>query len=1523
MLKKLEELLISLYTEKNHNQALKILEISEKLIDNYQQTDNLLWTKFLNYTYKPKFLQALETEHNRHRWTEVVFKAIQKTNYSLLDMFTNRVEVHPKQFLFQDMASHAPSNWTYQQIDILTKEYATLFYQQNQNPRVAIFSQNRLESAVCDLACLMYDIFDTPLNIHFDKQTIIYIIDLLKINIIIVDTKQRLALLEDILNSSELKFKIFAILQESHNSEDAPLLQELAKQLDNNEINQILDYRNRKKINQVATTMFTSGSTGMPKGVSFSIYNLVTKRFARAAAVPKIGDGETMICYLPLFHTFGRFLEMMGTIFWNGTYVFVGNTSKETLLKMFPEINPSIFISIPLRWVELYETCIAETENILEEEFKYKRFREIVGKNLKWGLSAAGYLDPKIFKYFQNNGIELCSGFGMTEASGGITMTPPGEYIENSVGKPLPGISTKLSEMGELLITGHYVAKYVEQAMPEDIIDFPKNQETDYWLSTGDIFEVSDNQHHTIVDRLKDIYKNNKGQTVAPRNVEKKFVGVPGIKNTFLVGDALPYNVLLIVPDYEDTVLNASNSENHDEYFHQIVMQANKDLAPYERVINFSILERDFSQEKGEITPKNSFNRKQIEKNFAEVIKKLYRSNNIIIETENFKIIIPRWFYRDLGILENDIYFIDNKLINKVNNTILNIVKTAENIFLIGDFAYNIKNKTIDLGIFTRQPNLWLGNNDIVKFCPVKEGWDLPLKDVENDYSFLRQTSIEPEEIPTIKALRDNRLNDTNKFIALSLFAKKDTAINSIRTLADLLDKYQKNITNIIRHRLETLANSNHQEIRTLAYQVLLLDNPDADYNKSFPAFIKSGKSFLTQESINYIAKSKLGKQHLQALRQRLHSYRIQNDILMDEITVLQFENVLKLLYNFASNNPEYYQTIRSEFASWILYKNSPQIAEVAKYYFDKLDDDFDAHIEKKLMKFSTEQWQNFITFGNGITKNEQRMLISVFENSYFFQKSVILVYNDFDFNMSKVQKDGLWIIKLLALRDFNHYRISINTTDNKHYDIHLVMSENLAAASNQDTMYWMTAIAGYPLQNQAVPTVGCSRSELGILTTQYIGGLSVWDKIREYSEIHKAAGNIDKKNAWKKLFTKAFIIYFKAWRNSGYKIVPGLISTPNVVVPELDFRDNAAIVSLSNWTYTICVRDIIAPMIQEFYNKTAALYPWSKNQLNENWIFDACIEALGFNNAYKIFGELQKSLSAENIFYFGNKNLLDTLNNYISNNYAKYYLPLALTNAIDQYSEWKKMNAFATPKANEQTIFELIELYKLNVYKDVVRYKLYRHTYFEQADENIKQHFDILLDRMINEYDKMPTQFIELSNLQAAIQEKEDKRIFSKMVFPAIMSKQKIDILKIGEKRSEHLVVNSEIKDYTNMIYNFREPLEPSEVGLLYQLFFKENYPKEISEQDKHLVLFDKNLLIVGGLCYKILEDKTILLDGIVVASQLQGRGLGSAMIEDFFTRMATQGVKIIKAHFLFGNYYLKHNFKVDKSWGALVKFL
>jgi len=1506
------------------NIAIALLEGSEKKLNSDQNisTDRKFWLDFLDQTKKPAFLQALGSEEMRNRWAELVFLILRKINYTLLDMLIQRVGEHPEKILFKDMSGPVSIDWTYEQIYRHILEIATVFLQTSDNPpRVAIFSDNCLEGACADLACLCHDIFVSPLSTHFNFDILLHIFDQLNITVAVADSRERLTLLQTLQQKTKIPFEIFSLLPEARNTPGIKYLPEECKKRDLKEIEGVLSKRTLTALNQVATTMFTSGSTGLPKGVSFSIYNIVSKRFARAAALPQAGE-EVFLCYLPLFHTFGRFLEMTGAIFWNGTYVFAGNTSAETLLSLFPKINPSGFISIPLRWQELFEKCQEKIQHIESPELREETVREVVGSRLSWGLSAAGYLDPQVFRFFNQYGIQLCSGFGMTEATGGITMTPPGNYRDYTVGIPLPGVYTRLTSESELQLSGHYIAAYLEHAGPGDMIPYPVSGLTGPWLSTGDVFRIYPDGYYEIIDRVKDIYKNNRGQTVAPQVIEKKFYKVPGIKSTFLVGDNRPYNVLLIAPDRNDQIFMSIEGENLTEYFHQIVMAANTDVAPYERVVNFTLLDRDFSSEKGEITPKGSYNRKTIEANFHDLIESLYSSNFITIRLPELTLTIPRWFFRDLGILETDILLEKKSLFNRRSKKRLTFINNENGTVQLGDLKYKISSDTLDLGIFIRQPLLWVGNPELIAFCPVREGWDLPFPQISVHILTSTENNYQESGFPPAKSIRDPKLSEINQLIMRSLFLGSEVSEKAILELGQIFSSADQRLANVIKHRLEALAYHPKEEIRALAYRILLLKTPDPERETYMSPFIESGLSFLNEKSIREIAGSNFGKHRLDALKQRLYWYRTNLVWPAKRRNQRQFAAVLEMLFDFAAQHLEYYVSVRSELSRWILFKDDPFLSKKAESCFYKLAGVFEKSMQERFPLHSPKTWNSKLVFELGISEEERTRIMHILQSTTFLQESIFLTFNELNFDLKKVPSKGIWILRMQAFKAFKHYRLSINTRKGKHFDLHMVLNENPEFIPKPDTFYWLASLAGFPYGPAVAPFMGSSRPNLGVLTTQYIGGLTAWDKIREFSEIHRSAGYI-RPNAWKKVFIKAFTVIFRAWHHSGYQIVPGVISPANVVVPEMDFRESAVILSITGWSKYKNTLSLIGPVLQEFYCRTTALYPWCKKQLKTSWIFDACIEALGKDEASSFLGNLLTDLKGNPFVCFENTDLSGDLSSYLESKQLNYHLPLALSNAIDLYLEWNRMNPDTTPAAKEQTLIEFMELYKLQGYPELIRYYFYRHSYFCDSVKEVKQAFDALLESMKININVLPIQLLELSELQSVIMQAEDKNIFSRMVFPRLQRDHNIDFLKVGERMKEHVVIRINLTDKRGVRYTQREPVEPREIGQLYQLFFRENYPKEISEMDHHIVVADENDKIIGGLTWRFLDPKHVLLDGIVVTSSLQGKGIGSAMIQNFFTNMAARGVKIVKAHFLFGNYYMKHYFEVDQKWGALIKVL
>jgi predicted GNAT family acetyltransferase len=170
-------------------------------------------------------------------------------------------------------------------------------------------------------------------------------------------------------------------------------------------------------------------------------------------------------------------------------------------------------------------------------------------------------------------------------------------------------------------------------------------------------------------------------------------------------------------------------------------------------------------------------------------------------------------------------------------------------------------------------------------------------------------------------------------------------------------------------------------------------------------------------------------------------------------------------------------------------------------------------------------------------------------------------------------------------------------------------------------------------------------------------------------------------------------------------------------------------------------------------------------------------------------------------------------------------------------------------------------------------------------------------------------------------ISDEQDKKVFSKMVFPELKDNQNISVNISEESRS--VIISSYIKDSYNNVYTFRPPTNTQEIGQLYRIFFQDKFPKEISELDKFFVAVDEQERVIGGICYKNQDRESIFIDGTVVVPKLKGRGIGSSMLEDFCGRIASDGFSVCKTFYFMEDFYGKRGFKLDKAWGAMVRFL
>jgi GNAT superfamily N-acetyltransferase len=1114
-----------------------------------------------------------------------------------------------------------------------------------------------------------------------------------------------------------------------------------------------------------------------------------------------------------------------------------------------------------------------------------------VGDRLRWGLSAAGHLDPVVFRFFQRHGVELVSGFGMTEATGGITMTPPREYEDGSVGLPLPGIRVRLSEESEMQIAGPYVGFYLGDPAPAH------GQE--HWLATGDVFLRRPSGHLEIVDRLKDVYKNTRGQTVSPAAVERRLADVPGVRRAFLVGDGRDHNALLIVPDRADPVLARRASDEVDAYFRQIVAAVNHDVSPPERVVSFALVERDFDPVR-ELTPKGSFRRKEIERAFASTIESLYRADKVELRAGSLRVLVPRWLHRDLELLESDIVAEDGGLLDRRSGRRLAVRREADGRLRLGDLLYQVDGERVELGLFARQPMLWAGNPQLRLFAPCKDGWDVPLGPVSPQVAAAQEQA--PAEPGAARSgSRDTALEEVHELSAAALFGRGQDATAAVERLAERLSHADPRLGSLVRHRLEALAFHPELEVRCLAYRTLLLDDPPPGHEELLATFVRSGRPFLTTESIDAIARARPERYRLESLRQRLRTYRRTLRWPASEEVRIVFEDLLTLLARAARERAELLVPVRAELASWSLFEADPALAARARVHLEALA----ACCRQRTSTGGP------VRLRGTVSEQDARELEAIFADPSFLAESAALAFDEPEVRGRGVTPDGAWVMPLASAQRHRLYRVSFDSSDGRHRDLLVARHGDVSAAAVEETMLWMIALGDQPGEPGLVPRFGCARKDLGVLSTAFVSGLSLWERVRAWAG-PQGAGEAPTPEAWRSLFVRGLAAFFAAWRMAEHRILPGSIVPTNVAVARADYLTDVRILSLAGFRRYDGPASLVGPMQRYFLDQAAGHYPALRGRLDPAWIYEAAVEGLGLAEA-KAFLD---ALALDMVEPPGGQGALASFRARLD---ASYYEPLALRGAIARHEEWTRANPKATKAARRQRTAQLLRLYGLERHGELARYHLYRRTFFAFAMPPVAEAFDRLLARLFERPGESATRLVELSELQSALDSTEDRRAFGELVFPQSEALREAELRSVAGQ--ERVVVLSRITDGSGRQFLVREPLAPAEIGRLLSLVSESGLAPGVPS--RHLVLLDAEERVVGGITWRSAARGVAHLEGIVVAPALRAQGLAFALLEDYCARLASAGYTAVHSQFGPGPFPFAPGFGVDRRWGGLVRFL
>jgi len=525
--------------------------------------------------------------------------------------------------------------------------------------RVVILSENRPEWAVADYATLLLGGVVVPIYATQTAEQVLYVLQNSGARIAFVSTRQQYEKLAPIREQTGLEYVV--VMDDAPELSDAVHMKSFVRDGLHDPDPELDAIASAIEPDDLATLIYTYGTTGTPKGVMLTHGNIASN-VSVSLDMFDVGKDDLSISYLPLSHITARHVDY--ALQHHGiTIAYCPNI--DDLARTMREVKPTIIVGVPRVYEKVYNQVqhkmhgvkgalfkwalsvgAANREAILRGEtpaslswklanvLVFSKVREGLGGRARLFLSGGAPLGREIATWYADIGIRIHEGYGLTETSPVIAVNNPIYHRLGAVGKPLSNVEVKIAADGEILVRGPSIFTGYWN-MPEETA----NAFEDGWFKTGDVGAIDEDGYLSITDRKKDLIKTSGGKFIAPQPIENSLKANLLVSEAALLGDKRKFPAVLIVPNFAELEEWAQHhgvkfsshkdlvkSPHVQSLYEGIVEELNRNLAQYEKLKKVLVIHASLSIADGTLTPSMKLRRRHLEERYRKEIDALYAS---------------------------------------------------------------------------------------------------------------------------------------------------------------------------------------------------------------------------------------------------------------------------------------------------------------------------------------------------------------------------------------------------------------------------------------------------------------------------------------------------------------------------------------------------------------------------------------------------------------------------------------------------------------------------------------------------------------------------------------------------------------------------------------------------------------------------------------------------------------------------------------------------------------------------------